>query len=317
MACALAFESLPAAAGRIEELQRKLDRGQSLTDAELAELLDAMPAEEVDVDLIMVPVLVTSRWGRPVTGLRAQDFRLEVGGRKLPLQFFNADQALPLRLCVLLDVSGSMAQPEQRDRLRETLVSVLATLARGDQMQLMTFASAEVRTHRPWTEEVSELASFAISLPPAGETAIVDALREASRLMPEPERSRPAVLLITDGLDNSSTGTIDQAIDAARAVGTPIYAFGLGGLDRVIQDRIDGQSPWDPLRRVAEETGGSFFEVERLEQAQAAAAQLNRELRSQYWLAFRPLDPPDGRFRPITVSVARSGARVRARSGYR
>lgn len=302
---------------RVEELQRRLNHGQHLSDAEVDELLRAMPAEEVDVDLIMVPVLVTSRWGRPLTGLRQKDFSLEVGGRRLPLAFFNSDNSLPLRLAILLDVSGSMAQDEQHARLKDALTAVLSTLRRGDQMQLMTFASAEVRTQREWTDEVTDLVHQALEVPASGETAIVDALREASRLMPEPDRSRPAILLVTDGLENASSGSVQDAIEAARAIGTPIYVLGLGGLDRQIQDRGAGNSPWDPLRVVAEQSGGAFFEVLGEEQAQRAAEQLANELRHQYWLAFKPSGPADGRFRPIKVSVDRGGARIRSRSGYK
>ncbi len=236
----------------MEELQRRLNRGQRLSDSEVNELLQATPGEEVDVDLIMVPVLVTSRWGRPLTGLRQKDFSLEVNGKSLPLAYFNSDSGLPLRVAVLLDVSGSMGQEEQQARLKDALSAVLSTLKRGDQMQLMTFASAEVRTQREWTEEVTDLVHFALEVPAGGETAIVDALREASRLMPEPDRSRPAILLVTDGLENASSGSVQDAIEAARAIGTPIYVLGLGGIDRQIQDRGVGSSPWDPLRIVAD-----------------------------------------------------------------
>jgi VWFA-related protein len=313
----LAASATFANSDRAVELQRKLNAGHPLSDAELDELMALGPSESVSVDRIMVPVTVTSRWGRPIGGLKRQDFKLEVGGRPLKIDYFSSDHGLPLRLAVLLDVSGSMGQTEQRTRVRDALTRVLPHLKRDDEMQLMTFASAEVRTQRDWTSEVTDLVALAINIPAAGETAIIDALREAARLMPEPERSRPAILLVTDGIDNASQGMIDEAIETARAVGVPVYALGIGGLDRHVQDRQEGKSPYDALRVLAEQTGGAFFEISDTESATEATAQITQELRHQYWLAFRPYAPPDGRFRPIRVSVDRSGARVRARTGYK
>lgn len=303
---------------RLLELQRRLDQGQKLSDDEMNELLAAMPPEEVDVNLVMVPVLVTSRWGRPITDLEEGDFALVAGGVKRPLAFFNRDSQLPLRLAVLLDVSGSMGQPEQRARVRQVLASMAMGLRRGDEMRLLTFASGEVRQQNDWTTHIPNVVARALSIEAGGETAIVDALEEAARMMPEPATSRPAIILITDGIDNASSHTVEQAVQAARSIGTPIYAFGVGGVDRAIQDRAEDEpSPFDALRVVAEQTGGLFFPVIDQPQAQQATLQIASELRSQYWLAFKPDGPSDGRFRPIRVTVDRAGARIRARSGYR
>jgi VWFA-related protein len=157
----------------------------------------------------------------------------------------------------------------------------------------------------------------AIAAPTHGRTAIVDALALAARQFPETPKERQAIVLVTDGMDNASQMTVNDAVEAARTVDVPVYVLLLGGLDRQIQLRRYTGTPLEGLAEVAEQTGGRWFVVGNREQAELAAARVRDDLRHQYWLAFRPPGGRDGRFRPITIKVKKSGARVRTRAGYR
>ncbi len=157
----------------------------------------------------------------------------------------------------------------------------------------------------------------ALEAPVHGRTAIVDALAMAAGQFPEAPKERQAIVLVTDGMDNASELTAQDAINAARLVDVPLYVILLGGWERQVQGKYYAGSPLRALEGIAEETGGRFFLTDGPDTALTAAAQIRDDLRPQYWLAIRPSKPPDGRFRPITIKVKRAGAFVRTRAGYR
>lgn len=291
--------------------------GPPLTDAELEEVLAGTHHEEVQVSMVLAPAVVEDHRGRPVTGLAVQDFELQDAGKPQKITWFSEELNRPFRMALLLDVSESMSLDEARRRLTETVIPLAREVGLADRIMLLTFSDQGVKKLSGWSDRPMALARQALEAPVHGRTAIVDALAMAAGQFPETPKERQAVVLVTDGMDNASELTAKDAIDAARLVDVPVYVVLLGGWEREVQRKHYEGSPLRTLADIAEETGGRFFLVDEVDAALSAAVQIRDDLRHQYWLAFRPSRPPDGRFRPITIKVKRHGAEVRTRAGYR
>lgn len=306
-----------AKARRARELVERVNRGgPPLTDAELAEVMAGMPTERVEVSMVMIATVVLDSRGRPVRGLESKSFKVYEGGRERPLMWFSEETDRPARIVVLLDTSGSMGDPAQRQRTRDALEALFWKFRSGDRMLLLSFAADGVDLQGDWTTEPFSLLDAATWLDRRGKTAIIDALREAAGQLPRAPGERQGIVLITDGLDNASEGQAADVVAAARSVGAPIYVLALVGEDREIQDQRAQAPPLRPLREIARLTGGRFFLATDFFEADKAATTIREDLRHQYWLGFKPPRPPDGSYRPIQVEVQRRNARVLARQGY-
>jgi VWFA-related protein len=311
----------PAPAGdKAQRARTLLDRvnsgGPPLTDAELAEVMEGLPTEQVEVSMVMLAAVVVDRRGRPVRGLKGRNFKVLEQGRTRPLAWFSEETDRPARIVLLLDTSGSMGTPLQRQRTRDALETLFWKFRSGDRLMMLSFAADGVQQHGGWTEEPFSLFDTAGALRREGRTAIIDALAEAAAQMPPAPGERQAIVLVTDGLDNSSEKDKADAVHAARAIGVPIYVVALVGEDRAIQEKRAQAPPLRPLREIARLTGGRFFLAKDFFEADKAAVAVRKDLRHQYWLGFKPVRPPDGTYRPIKVQVDRRGLAVLAREGY-
>ncbi len=308
------------AVDRTQRARALLDRvnagGPPLTDAELAEVMDGLPTEQVDVSMVMLASVVVDRRGRPVRGLKARNFRVLEEGRARPLAWFSEETDRPARIVLLLDTSGSMGTPLQKQRTRDALETLFWKFRSGDRLKMLSFAADGVQQHGDWTEEPFSLLDTAVALRREGRTAIIDALYEAAAQLPPAPGERQAIVLVTDGLDNSSEKEKADAVRAARSIGVPIYVVALVGEDRAIQEKRAQATPLRPLREIARLTGGRFFLAKDFFETDKAAVAIRKDLRHQYWLGFKPLRPPNGTYRPIQVEVNRKGLEVLARQGY-
>ncbi len=307
----------PGDRSEVDRLLERAARGEQLTDAELDKVLAATPHEEVSVHMIMVPMVVVNRSGRPVGGLTVKDFELRDLGQVRPITWFSEEMNRPFRLALLLDVSESMSIDVTRRRLEQALTPLGREVGLVDRMMLLSFSDHGVEQRSGWSDRPMALVQQAMDVQVHGRTAVVDALAVAAKQFPDAPKERQAIVLVTDGMDNASELTVKDAIDAARAVDVPVYVILLGGLEREIQNRHYTGTPLGALADVAEQTGGRAFMVDSREAAEQAATKIRDDLRHQYWMSFQPAQPPDGRFRPIEVKVKGWGLRVRTRSGYR
>lgn len=303
------------------ELRRLMERaaagGAPLSDAELEKVLAAFPPQEVDVNLVMLPVVVTDRRGRPLVGLDAGDFTVFEGGQERPISYFREEKTRAFRVGLLLDVSGSMIGDGVSAWIYTALRPLVRSLGPEDRMRLLSFSEGEVIERTDWTSRGMLLVQRAAAIPRGGKTAVVDALKAAPHFFPEAPRDRQALILLSDGIDNASTSTVQEVIDAARRVDVPLYVFALGGVDREIQAKKGQDGPILLLSKVAEQTGGRLFLIRDAETAEAAVERFLEDLRHQYWLAVEPLRPPDGTFRELEIKVRKRGAKLRTRLGYR
>jgi Ca-activated chloride channel homolog len=268
----------------------------------------------VEVDLVNLIFTATDKHGRFIKNLKQEDVRLlDEGKPPERIEAFESETGLPLRVGLLIDASNSI-----RDRFRfeqDSAVEFLTKVVRqkSDEAFVIGFDSVADLTQDN-TDKIDALARGVRVLRPGGGTALHDAVLTAcEKLAKAPVRgpARRAIILLSDGDDNQSRHSREEAIEAALRAEVIIYV--------ISTDATDSNRKGDKiLTRYAESTGGRVFFPLRLEEVASAFAQIQDELRSQYVLAYKPQNfVEDGRYRAISIDVPkRSEVKIRARKGY-
>jgi Ca-activated chloride channel family protein len=267
----------------------------------------------VPVNEVSVVFTVTDKHNHYVKDLTRKDFQV-LDDQRLVANFrsFRRETDLPLQVGLLIDASNSI-----RDRFKfeqESAIEFLNQTIRPkyDKAFVVGFdVSPEVT--QDFTDNTDSLAQGVRLLRPGGGTAMYDALYYACRdkLMKAPQASevRRAIILVSDGEDNSSHVTREEAIEMALRANTIVYTISTNFPSGGNGDKV--------LQRIAEATGGRAFEPFQLTDVANAFAQIQDDLRSQYELSYRPENfVHDGRYRTIGISALHKGLKVRSRSGY-
>jgi Ca-activated chloride channel family protein len=279
-------------------------------------------------DAVRVFVTVTDRDGRLVTTLTQDDFEVRDEGKPQPITLFDKSPQ-PIRLVVMLDVSGSMAG--NLPLLREATDELFGQLRPDDLVRVGSFG--HVVTISP--EFTHDPAALGTALPdgiaPDAPTPLWAAIDDAMEAFGDEGDERRVVLVLSDGKDSGqigfrpSTTSQAQVIDRARDEAVMIYAIGLrsrGARRQVpgigaggLQAALTADLPDPDLARVAEETGGGYTEIRFGQDLAAAFAQVAEELHSQYLIGFAP-PKRDGKVHDVDVRVGQRGLRPRARKSY-
>jgi Ca-activated chloride channel homolog len=273
---------------------------------------------------VPVYVTVTEKSGRLVTTLGRDDFSVFDNGRQQQLTVFD-NSPQPIRLILMLDVSGSMYGNLQI--LRAASTQLFASLGPEDQARVGTFG-ADVTISPTFTRDVAVLeAALPATIPHNAPTPLwtgVDAALDAF----EGVEGRHVVLVLSDGKDSGPVMfnryvSMAEVMDRARREEVMVYGVGLRS--RVAQRARQGifSSPADlaanlpdpGLGTVAVETGGGYFELRASDDLGATFKRVVDELHSQYLLGYSPPDR-DGKRHKIEVRVATRGLTVRARKNY-
>lgn len=267
----------------------------------------------VRVNEVNVVFTVTDKHNHYVKNLTKGDFK--VVDDELPVQdirSFRRETDLPLQVGLLIDASNSIRERFKFEQ--ESAIEFLNDTIRRkyDQAFIVGFDIAPELT-QDFTDN-SELLSQGIrALRPGGGTAMYDALYYACRdklLKSEQGNSvRRAIILVTDGEDNSSHVTREEAIEMALRANVIVYTISTNFPSGGDGDKV--------LRRIADATGGRAFEPFQLSDVANAFAQIQDDLRSQYELSYRPENfARDGRYRTIEITALHKGLKVRSRTGY-
>lgn len=273
--------------------------------------------DEVSVQWVLVPVVVRSPDGF-VDSLTQEDFELLVDGRSAAIESFHYDDRAPVRLIFLQDLSGSMATEGKLARSREAVRYFLRHARPGDRYAIGTFANRGLMVDVPLTDDRGALRE-AIGLWEAyGMTALHDAIGWIPRITGGDGALRPAVVLITDGVDNASLLEAGEARAIVRRAEIPVYTLGLSSGDPYLLD-ASGETLHrnaDTLNMLSLQTGGRYFPLTIEDDILAACAQILAEIRHQYVLGFRTGAGEAGHHE-ITVRVKRGRDReVTYRRGY-
>jgi Ca-activated chloride channel homolog len=254
----------------------------------------------VDSTLVLIPVSVVDPMNRFVTGLEKQHFRVFEDKVEQKITQFSSEDA-PLSVCIVFDTSGSMGPKLQKSR--EAVAQFLKTANPDDEFCLIEF-NDRPQLVVPFTHDTDEIQSRLTFTQSRGRTALLDAVYLAMQQEKKAQNPRKALLIISDGGDNSSRYTESDVKDAVREADVQIYAIGIfeaPGARARTPEELAGPSL---LSEIAEQTGGHSFEVDNLNELPDVAAKIGIELRNEYVLGYVPKNQQrDGKYRKVKVTL--------------
>lgn len=263
----------------------------------------------VDSSLVVLNATILDAAGKPVSGLRQQQFRVFEDGNEQQISIFTAEET-PFAAVILLDTSGSME--ERVSMARSAAIRFLEGLRPDDAAQLYRFDS-KVDLVQAFSNS-RDVGDKIFDLRSQGMTALNDAIfRAAADLSKRPERRR-AIVVLSDGEDNFSRRSAEQALKAALAADTVIYTVDMSGINAPGARRMQNQGV---LRNFAEKTGGMFIATPGGAALRDAFKQIVGELGVQYTLGYQPAaSARDGKWHAIRLDVNRPNLTIRTRKGY-
>jgi VWFA-related protein len=278
-------------------------------------------------DNVPLFVTVTGKSGRLVTGLTRDAFEVRDQGTPRPITVFdNAPQ--PVRLIVMIDVSGSMMGNLQL--LRAACRELVAHLDARDLARIGTFGR-EIQVSPAFTRDpASLLAALPDDIDPNAGTPLWRAVDRAIGELGTAEGGRRVVLILSDGKDSGPTGFSRTIVDAVtvseRAEREDVMIYGVALASRPpvsaiaprpqdLRDVLAAHMPDPGLARLAEATGGGYTEIRPRQDLAAEFGRVVDELHQQYLLGFVPVSQ-DGKTHKVDVKV-RGSVEVRARRTYR
>jgi VWFA-related protein len=285
------------------------------TSGDLGSDAGDIPRIRVGTNEVNVVFTVTDKHGKRVTDLKQGDFRIVDDNKSAEeIRSFHAETNLPLQVGLLIDASNSV-----RDRFKfeqESAIEFLnQTVRRNFDQAMVVGFDATPEVTQDFTDDTEKLAHGVRELRPGGGTALYDALYYACRdkLLKQAQAgpTRRAIILLSDGEDNLSHVTREEAIEMAQRAEAIVYTISTnvsgtkGAGDKVME-------------RIADATGGRAFFPFQIRDVANAFAEIQDELRSQYAVSYKPADfKADGHFRTIEIVASdRKNFRVRARRGY-
>jgi len=257
---------------------------------------------------------VTDKKGRFVTDLTKDDFEVIEGKKPQVIQEFAAESDLPLRLGILIDTSNSIRTRFKFEQ--EAAVEFINNVVRTTQDRAMVVSfDTKAELVADLMTDTERLSTAIRNLRPGGGTSFYDAIYFSCRdklSQDQPKHKfRRAIIMVTDGEDNQSTYTRDQALEAAQKADVVLYTISTN--DSKIES--DGDKV---LKYFAAETGGRAFFPFRVEDLEQSFENIANELRHQYDLSYKP-EPlkTDGLFHTVEVRVkGRRDLVVHVRKGY-
>jgi Ca-activated chloride channel family protein len=270
------------------------------------------------LDVVTIQASVRDPRGRIVSGLTVDDFEIRDNGQLRPILSLRSDRQSPLSVALLVDMSGSMAIVPKIAMARQAYDSILAQLHQDrDEVALFTF-DATLHERRDFTRDVASLRDALEEFAPFGTTSLYDATGAAARRLASRSATHKAIIVLTDGIDTSSSLNAREVSGLASSVDVPVFVIAtVPSIDeRALLEASERAAPSDgaDLRDLADWTGGQLLFASTFVETVMAASTLIDELRQQYVLAIEAAEGRD--WRRLDVRVRRPSAVVRARSGY-
>jgi Ca-activated chloride channel family protein len=282
------------------------------------------PTFKSGVEVVYLDVTVQAPDGSIVRGLAKEDFLIYDEGVSQDVAVFS-DEPAPISVGVLIDTSGSMTGERMASAVRAA-DALGRSLQPGDRWSISTFDSTR-RTMITWRAYDPGIVNSLRAMPTSGSTELFRAVAEMVPYMKETPHRKRAMLLMTDGIDNSiiaafrdgradpfeAPGPLESSAKAQAALREGevlLYALGINVAGR------DGAVHVPSLQRLAEPTGGSVIIASTIREVEAAAQRVAEELRQQYTLGFYPQNAGEKTYRRLRVATRHPDHRVRTRAGY-
>jgi VWFA-related protein len=254
----------------------------------------------VESTMVLIPVTVTDPFNRFVTGLDKENFKLLEDKKEQDILQFSSEDA-PLSIGVVFDCSGSMGS--KLEKSRQAVAQFIRTANPEDEFFLVQFNDTADLV-QPFTQNLEEIQNRLAFTQSKGRTALLDAIYLSLHEMKKARNPRKALLLISDGGDNSSRYTETDIKNLVKEADVQIYAIGIyepiGARSRTPEE-LAGPGL---LTEIAEQTGGRQYAVENLAELADIAAKIGVELRNQYIIGYSPRNQErDGKYRRVEVKL--------------
>jgi VWFA-related protein len=254
----------------------------------------------IDKTLVLINVTVTDPLNRFVTGLEKEHFRLFEDKIQQDITQFSSEDA-PISIGLVFDTSGSMGSKLQKSR--QAAAEFFKTANPADEFFLVQF-NDRPELSVPFTTDTDKIQSTLTFTQSKGRTALLDSVYLAMHEMKKAHNPRKAVLIISDGGDNSSRYTETEIKNAVREADVQIFAIGIfesmGNRGRTPEE----SSGPGLLNELAEQTGGREYAVENIAELPDIAAKIGIELRNEYILGYTPRNRErDGKYRKVQVKL--------------
>jgi len=263
--------------------------------------------EQLEVQFVELYATVSGADGGPLLDLTQEEFTVWEDGEEQEILRFEYVRDLPIHAALLLDTSASMeeALPQVAEAARTFVEQAIEP---RDRVALVAFDTRpQVETR--FTSDVEEVSGGLARLRSGGSTAIYDSLVFTLHYF-DGVKGPKALLLLSDGKDETSHFDFEGALAVAHRIGVTVYVIGLRELAR---DRAARKL----LRRIARETGGRSYFIEDLTELPAIYKAIQEDLRSQYLIAYQSTSSKDpAQLRLLKVEADRRGAEVRTLNGY-
>ena len=281
------------------------------TNYEASDLLflnGAQINEEMEVNLIELPVAVTDPGGVPIPGLAQSSFRIRENGKPQTITNFDAASNLPIAVGLLIDHSGSMKP--RMEATRKAATEFLKRIMKPTDRAFVSGFSFDATTVAPFVSDIASLDEQVRAIPDAsGGTSLYDAIITGLYRF-RTLQGRRALIILTDGQDTTSRISYDDMLAYARSARVPLYFIGVGlGFADI--------AGTNKMKSLAAETGGVAYFIKDVKRLDETYGQLEKDLRSQYLIAYSTQSSKtDKQYRTVEVSVDRSDARVRTIRGF-
>jgi Ca-activated chloride channel homolog len=267
------------------------------------------PTFKATTQIVSVPATVLDGQGRLVPNLEQDEFTVLDNGKPQQITFFQ-NETQPFTVVVMLDYSASMTS--SLDLLRAAAEQFLLRMLPQDKGQVGAF-SDRIEFSGNFTNDRDDLISALRDLQYGNPTRLWDAVDQSIDML-KPVDGRKVVLVFTDGDDTYSKTGFGTVLDHAKQNEVMVYAIGLQSTYFNGQRMVRSQ-PDRSLKRIAEETGGGYFELKKTDELAPTFTRVAQELHSLYTIGFSPA-ALDGKEHKLDLKMKQSGMVARARKTY-
>lgn len=278
--------------------------------------LTARPDESyrVNVNLVLIPCIVTDPMGRLVTGLEKSNFFVYEDNKPETITSFSTQDA-PVSIGIIFDMSGSMA--DKILRARDSILEFLKTSNPQDEYFVIAF-NDRPQLIEDFTSSTEKIEERLANVRAGHRTALLDAIYYGLDKMKQAKYPRKALLVVSDGGDNRSRYTEGEVREAVRESDVQIFSIGIFDPDAPTPEERMGPLL---LNDISDSSGGRLFRVDDLDEMGDVAEKISAELRNEYVIGYSPANKKhDGKWRKVKVRLAPPPGlpplTVHARNGY-
>jgi Ca-activated chloride channel family protein len=274
---------------------------------------------QTQVNLVVLHTSVLNDRSIFVPGLKQENFRVFEDKVEQKLSVFKQED-VPVSFGLVIDNSGSMR--DKRPQVNAAALTFVKTSNAADEGFVVNFNDDYyLDTEHDFTSDLNEMKSALERIDARGSTALYDAVIGSLDHLKKGSRDKKVILVVTDGEDNASRHSLENAVEQAQRNDALIYAVGVFSDDDIKHNRRAMKKARTALSQLATATGGLAFFPEDASDTESICTQIAHDIRNQYTLAYYPTNTAhDGTFRTVQVDVIppRGSGKlsVRTRTGY-